>query len=41
MKKKVDETQPLGQLIMELDLLKGLSDAELINVTYGGADNLT
>ena len=36
---KVDGTKPLGQLIIELDLLKNLADAELINVTYGGTDD--
>lgn len=36
---KVDGTKPLGKLIIELDLLKNLADAELINVTYGGSED--
>ena len=36
---KVDGTKPLGKLIIELDLLKNLADAELINVTYGGTED--
>ena len=39
-KQTIDGSTPLGRLIIELDLLKNLSDAELINVTYGGGDNL-
>ena len=36
---KVDGDKPLGKLIIELDLLKNLADAELINVTYGGTED--
>lgn len=32
----IDGSTPLSKLVLELDLLKKLGDAELINVTYGG-----